>query len=119
MRVQLPRGVELEPREEQKSFATNGHHGVLHARRLGIARLEESTHLVLVAFGLLKVLAVVSRELLVARDIRCRAQLRQRLHFDRMRVRQVLRQLVVEICAHVDSLRRCLYPAPRFRRRVA
>src|SRR5581483_6151402 len=77
---------------------------VLDARRAGVALVEQLANEPLVLAGLPQVLAERVRDLRVAGDVRRVAELCERLLFDRVRVRQILRQLLVDVPCHVIVL---------------
>jgi hypothetical protein len=95
---ELPGRVGLGAGEQEHSHPTRSREQVLGLGWVGAPRLEALAHapfLVLV-LGLGQVLAINARELLVARDLRRRSELLERLFLDRVGVRQILGELFGE-----------------------
>ena len=112
VRQQLARRVGLHPGEGEESLALGLHHHVLELARRGVALLEELPREPLVALRLLPVLA---QRLLEARLFRCLrrlVELGEGLHLDRVRVGDVLRQLLVDVGGHVSSSFFRIHAAP-------
>ena len=97
VRHQLAGGVRLGAGESDEALAGDRADEVLDDRRLGIARLEAIANEPLVVLRLAQVRGEGGGDLGVARDLVSRAHLRERLLLDRMRVGEVLGELVLEV----------------------
>jgi len=123
MRDELAGRVGLRAREQHHADAARAGRHVLQSRRVRRVRLKAPPHQPLLLLGFDDVLPERARQLGVPRHARCSEQLLQRLHFDRMDVRQVLRELLFERFGHAALLPetvvhsrgglRALHAAPR------
>jgi hypothetical protein len=103
VREKLPGRVRLHPSEGEESLAAEVHHHVLELARRRAALLEELPRQALVTLGLAPMPAHRLREARLGRCLRRALELRERLHLDRVRVGDVLRQLLVDVDRHVCS----------------
>ena len=102
MRVceQLPRGVRVEPCEEDEALTAELHHGVFEPRWVSVAVFEQLLDGALVALGFGEMVAEGSRHIGGARQRRDRAQLCERLLLDRMRVGEIRRERFMNVVGH-------------------
>ena len=113
VREQLPGRVGIQPREQDEALAAELHDGILESRRRGIAALEQRLDRLRVALRLAEVDVQGCGELDSFRQARQRAQLRERLLLDRVRICEIRRQVVVDRGGHgvLSSRRRRPIPA--------
>src|SRR5215210_8317131 len=94
---ELGRRVGLGPEEAAPVQRAEAHRGVLDRARARAVRVEQGLDEALVLAGLLEVLLEQARELRVARDVGALRQQSDRLALDRVRVGQVLHELLSEV----------------------
>ena len=101
---ELSGGVGLRSCEQHHADATRTGHDVLQPRRVDPVGLKPLAHPPLLLLGLDHMFSEGARQNRISGHTRCHAKLLERLHLDRMDVRQVFGELFLERVGHTGLL---------------